>query len=220
MDIKTNTVQGKKIGIFIPHGLNRNADFYDYCAAVWKKFNIEVNFIGCDFPNGSHGYYLNRIMQSTIDADIDFYILSEIDCIPLVSNILELVYDKIKDGNSIFSHCQQSNHKIKSHGNMSRPYASPGFLCFSKELYLRLNRPTLDHTDTCDTAENFTEQCERKGAIVCLMWPKSVYLKNCEVCDVFFGMGNEFELCYHAMQQNNPMSSELFKDRCNQILNP
>lgn len=221
MDIKFIEKNGETIFPFVVYGGNRSETVLKWHKRVYDYFQIPMNYFDCPFPFISHGSALNEVISNVIDSENkpDYFIATEMDCIPLIPNIIDVIYDKIKYKDTIFSHAQQSNHIKKNDGTFNHPYASPGFLSFSRELYNDVGRPTLDHSDKYDCCENLTIECEKQGKCITLIWPKDVHLKNCELGqNSYFGMGNNFGgLIYHAMQQNNPIFEHLFIKECKKI---
>lgn len=212
-------INGETIFPFLVYGRNRSENILHWHQKVYEHLDLPMNYFEFPFPAISHGAALNDILGN-FEVLPDYFLLTEMDCVPLVNNIFEIVYDKIKDKNTIFGHAQESNHIKKRDGTTNSPYAGPGFLSFSTELYQNLGRPTLDHSDQYDCAENLTNECQRRGYNVCLSYPREVYLKNCKVGqNAEFGMGNNFGgIIYHVMCQNHSESENLFVQKCQEIV--
>jgi hypothetical protein len=209
--------QQNGIGIYIPYGDNRPHDTLDAGFGVFEKFGIPAQYVKFPFPALSHGQSLDHILHNT---SFSYYVFFENDSVPLKENIIQIIFDKIKDNRTIFGQAQQSNHKLVN-GTYQHVYAGPGCLAFSRQLWLELGSPSLDHNERGDTAEELTWVAKEKGYNICLVYPSDVYEKNTDLDNgLKFGLGNTFgDLFYHSMQQNNPKSTELFLTICQNIIN-
>jgi hypothetical protein len=219
--------ENKNICIMIPYGKNRTLENIEWAQKVYEKYNVAVNFIEFPFPSISHGQALDFFIGETQNT-IDYYVFLETDSIPLDKDFLNIAVDKIKDGKTLFSVCQTANHKDKSH-----IYGGPSFLAFSKELWIKLGRPSLnDHFSDCDTAQNLTREVEKQGYNLCLIYPmsygelseesraKSGNPKHWELGGrLKYGFGTNFGgLIYHQMMQSEGESSVKFIEKCKEIL--
>ncbi len=210
------------------YGANRNTSVLTYQKRVMvEKFNLPINYIECPFPMVSHGQMMNSVIRETIDSiKPDYYWFIDMDCIILKKECVNIMYDIVKNKRTIFGVGQQSNHKKnKITNSFIHPYVSQAFTCFSSKIYNDSNRPCLDHWSEDleefggDTAERLTYEVEKHGGIVSLIWPSNVFLKNSPINHLMFGMGNTYsDLVYHAMQQDNPKSQELFIEKCQEVL--
>lgn len=202
---------------------------------VFEKFGSKINQMWFPFSKGlSHGQVLDWIVEQTKNLNIDYYIMWENDSIPLRSDYLQMVYDKIKDKNTIMGSAQQSNHKIKFDGTYNHPYPATPF-CFSAQVYNKLGRPSLDHhVPRSDTYEEVAFKAEELGYNICIVWPKhTVGLIEEEMKELgcktskspvgqghFGGFGTIFgeNLWYH--QYFSPVSSHVssFIKKCEEVL--
>lgn len=229
MEIKLIEINNEKICLMIPTGANRNQEVLLWNAKVFEYFKIPVNYIQFQFPYISHGQALNAFIVSTLNV-VDYYIFMEMDSIPLRKDIINIIYDKIKDKRTIFGTAQTANHKDKNH-----IYAAPNFLCFSKELFLSLDCPTLDDNLVhSDTAQNLTRIAEQKGYNICLIYPTKHFNTTKEEQEISgnpeywnlgnndklqFGLGTTYgDLIYHSFMGSLPRSQELFIKQCELIL--
>ncbi len=203
------------IGIYIPFGDNRPSDTLDAGFKVFQKFDIPVRYAKFPFPSLSHGQSLDYILHN---SDHQYYVFFENDSIPLKEDIIQIIFDKIKDNRTIFGQAQQSNHKMVN-GTYQHVYAGPGCLAFSRKLWEDLGKPSLDHNERGDTAEELTWVAKEKGYNICFVYPSEVYDKNVDLDNgLKFGLGNVFgNLFYHSMQQSNPKSTELFLEKCKSL---
>lgn len=215
------TINNETILTFCPYGRNRSNEMLDLHKKVYEKFNISINRIEFPFPGMSHGQSIDIFINQTIDTiKPDYYLFTEIDCIPLRSDIIEYCYNIVKNKQTLFGLSHQSNHKKSPIGEFTHPYASPAFCMFSTELYEKLNRPTADHfIDRSDTIEEYTYKCEELGYSVCLAWPTEVKQQRSLVGWRPFGGGMTYSnLCYHQSSNDLPESLELFKEKINNFI--
>lgn len=216
---------------------NRNLEIPPWQKKVFDKFGSKINQLFFPFSKGlSHGWSLDWIMNEIKDRkDIDYLIFFENDSIPLRKDYLNVIYDKIKDKETIFGVSQNSNHKLGTDGKtLVHPYPATPF-SFSIELYNKLERPTFDHhIPRSDTYEELAYKCEEMGYNVCMVWPRSVRglteseakelncptLKSHIIQNVYGGYGTQAgSLFFHMYFSPIHNHAELFIERCKQVLN-
>lgn len=228
MNLQLIDFNNEKIGIFIPIGSNRSSEIIAYSQKVFDLFKIPVNYFKFPFPNISHGQALDFILKECINY-VDYFVFFEQDSIPLDESILDIIYSKIKDKKTIFASSQTAMHKDLYH-----IYGAPNFLCFSKELFIKLGKPSLnDNFENCDTAQNLTRCAENSGATIALIYPSHFYQTTEEEQNKTgnpefwllgqrykFGLGTTYgELIYHSFMNNIQRSEELFINKAQEILN-
>lgn len=216
---------------------NRNMQVLEYQQKVFNKFQIPINYLKYDSKQLNHGQALETIIVNTINRNVHYYVFMDMDCIPLLSNFVDIVYDKIKDKNTLFGGLSQSNHKRGPNGEFNHPYISAANMAFSKELYLKCNSPTFsDHIPRSDTGEEFTYKCEELGFQICQVWPSSVVgftLEECKELEIdpkhqksalgngmWMGFGTTYSnLFYHQMAAGCKRHIPMFIQKCEEILN-
>jgi hypothetical protein len=217
----------ENICVMIPMGERTDKEILAHNKQVFDHLNIPVNYI--TFPPVqycSHGNALEWFVKNTLEL-VDYYIFFETDSIPLRRDIIDVIYNKLKDKQTLFGAVQQSNHKNKNH-----PCVGPHFLCFSKELYIKLGMPSLnDHLLRSDTAEELTWEVENQGYNLSLVYPSNYYGLTDEEMKAsgnprYWDLGNGFRygLCtsfrdysFHVGTKS-PRSKQMFIDKCNEIV--
>lgn len=209
-------VSNKSLGVYIPHGKNRSPEVLEWNKKVFQYFDIAVTYVEFDFNSISHGAALDYIIANSTEPVLLFF---ENDSIPLNVRTLRYVNNLVASHGVIFGQAQQSNHKIVN-GTAQHVYAGPGCLAFSRATWEALGRPSLDSNERGDTAEELTWRAKESGMSVCLTYPSHVQVPNCDLDNgLKFGLGNTFSnIFYHAMQQDNPLSQELFIAKCKEII--
>jgi len=192
-------------------------------------FKFNINYIQCPFPAMSHGWCMNQILRETIDSlKPDYYFFLDSDAIFLKKEAMDIMYDFVKNKRTLFGITQQSNHKKNNITNSKiHAYVSQACVCFPSKIYNELNRPCMDHWSDGsdefggDTAERLTYEAKKKGYLISMIYPSNVYLKNSNLdSGLMFGMGNTYsDLVYHVMQQDNPISKDLFIEECKKVIN-
>lgn len=213
-----NVPGGSRLAIVSLYGSNRPTTIVDWQRKVFDHFDIELNQIDCPFPAQSHGFFLDQIVDYTIDQ-WDYLITFDMDAIPLRPDFVGQVMDKIKDGRTLFGGAQQSNH-IVVNGSAQHVYVSPCFLAISRNLYEKLGRPTFDHTLRGDCAEELTWRVKEQGFNLGLVYPSKI-IDPCYPLDngLYFGQGTTYgDLAYHNFCQDRANSEAMFVDKCKETL--
>ncbi len=218
------------------YGENRSSEVLEYHQKVFDKFQIPINYLKFDSKQLNHGVAIDYFINNTINRGVNYYLFMDMDCIPLVSNFIDIVYDKIKDKNTLFGGVTQSNHKRGPNGEFNHPYVGAAHIAFSSELYLKCGCPTFNDTiPRSDTGEEFTYKCEELGHQVCQVWPSSVVgltLEECKELEIDFqhqksalgngmwmGFGTTYgNLFYHQMAAKCKRHIPLFIQKCEEIL--
>ena len=234
MDLNYIEKNGEKIVLFCPYGKNRSSKVLEYNQKIFNKFNIPVNYIEYPFPACTHGEAIDHFVNLTQDL-ADYWIMIDIDIVPLRKDIVDIYYDKIKDKNTIISTCGQSNHLLTKNNDYNHPYCYGSGLGIPKELWLKLGKPSFNHNNNSDTAENITFKCEELGYNICFIWPRKVVGLTDEQCDLMkmdrkykkskvgcfeFGYQTTYgDLWFHCMFANCPDHEMDFIKKCEEILN-
>ncbi len=185
---------------------------------VFDHFDITSNQIECPFPAQSHGWFLDRVVEQTI-SQWDYFIILDSDAIPLRADFVTQIWDKIKDGETLFGGAQQSNH-IFVNGTTQHVYASSSFIAFSRNLFEKLGRPSFDHGPRGDCCEELTWRAKEKGFNVAIVYPSHV-VDPCYPLDngLHFGQGTTYgSLVYHNYCMNRPESEAMFIAKCAEVV--
>ena len=227
---------GEKIAIFCPYGNNRDKEVVNWHKKVHQFYRVPVNYLLAPFPSISHGQVIDHFIRQTAQI-VDYWIFLDDDLIYLRNNFVDIIYDKIKDKETLWGLSGQSNHLKGPNGEFSHPYAYGSGMGLSKELYSKLGYPSFD-TDNkySDTAEQLTYACERLGYNICLVWPSNVLGVTEEECikheiplehkkvplgQFCFGFGTTYgqNLAFHTMSAPLERHKPMFINKCKEVLN-
>jgi hypothetical protein len=183
---------------------------------VFEKLNLPVTQIkvNADHNTYRHGDFLNEISKNTNSKYVIFF---DVDCIPLTSNLYDIIINELEKEQCIIGIEQKCNCN-----NYNHIYAGPACLAFSTSLYKDLNYPSLIQNERSDVAEELTWICEEKKIKIKYfnvsssetpMW----HLKE----NTYFGIGttysfNDEEVLYH--QFNIRSEHTPFIKKCNEFL--
>lgn len=234
-------IDGETVLVSTFVGKNRSSNILEWHQRVFEHYKVPVNYISASFELGiSYGRLIDHYVNSVIDS-VDYFIFFDMDAMPLKKEGIRLIIDKIKDKNTIWGISQQSTHILKN-GTPIHPYAGFSSCGFSKELYLKLGKPTFSETPRGDIGEELTWRCEELGFNVCLSYPTEFHelteeeMKNTGNAKhgwvnngIKLGLGTTFGgIFYHSFHQAVipgtqivaiPRSVEIFISKAKQILN-
>lgn len=189
-----------------------NEDIVKYQKKVFDYFSLALNQIRCDEWPG-HGHLVDRHIKSLGD-NWDYFVLFDIDCIPLDKHIINEGINWSKNNLGLFSVAQRHYKKSEV------VYASPAFLIFSKKTYDLLGKPTFVETNRSDVAGELTHKCIEMGLKLNIMYPTSVEQERWILTNnQKFGIGtNYMNRIYHAFESRFD-NSKIFINKCKEILN-
>ncbi len=189
------------------HGGNRHPEvLYWHRRVMVDHFGLDVNYIQAPFPHVSHGACMNQIMAQTLDLPTppDYYLFVDNDCVALRRDALNYAYQQVCDRLTMWGHLWCSNHKLGPNGTTHHPYASQACLMFSRQLYLAVGRPDMDHwVSRSDTAEELTYAAKAAGYGVSLLYPSGPLQRP---------------LWHHTSQAPSPRHVEIFIETCKMVL--
>lgn len=201
------------------YGKNRNHEVLDYHKKVFQFFGFPMNYIEWPFHMSGHGDAIMDIVRNTF-GQVDYYLFIDMDAIPLRGDFWNIIYDKIKDKNSVFGPAWTSNHKSPNH-----IHAACCFLAFSSLLYQKLGFPDLrDRIARSDNGEELSWAAAECGETISLIYPSDYYALTKAEHDesgnpIRWNLGNKFEyglgttygdLFFHSGMQSLARSSEIF----------
>jgi hypothetical protein len=213
------TKDGKKlkIGIYVAYFANLDSRFISYQKKIFDKFGMEINQILVE-PNllnrgfNSHGTLLTELSRN---EDVDYLVFFDADAIPLKSNFIDVILDRIHGKHAIIGIEQRTNH-VKD----SIPYAGPACFAISKETYNELGQPSYNETSRSDVAEELTHICREKGIEINMF-----KFTKCEIPLWEFGDGRKFgtastyeDLVFHNFESRNKEKIEYFINKCKEVL--
>lgn len=180
--------------------------------AVFKKFNLPFTQI---VNNSTHGEFLTDTVKTCTSKYIIFF---DVDCIPLTSDIYNIIISELEKEECIIGIEQKCNCNPYDH-----LYAGPACLAFSTEMYRNLGCPSLIQNIRSDVAEELTWICEDNNIKVKYFNVASSEIPLWHLKDnMQFGIGttysyNNINVLYHQFEIRK--SAENFKAKCKNILN-
>lgn len=230
MQLKVIPKNGETILPVTFYGKNRNEEVLQYHKKVFDFYNIPNNYIEFPFDQTGHGDAIQWFINQTINLNIDYWWFIDMDCIPLRSDFVDVLYSKICDKQSIFGPALATNHR----GFKDHIYAAAFCLSFSKKLYLDLGKPLMtDVIERSDNSQEISWDCQEKGKIISYMWPTHYHNLTDEEMKAsgnpkYFNLGNYHKYglgtsygdnIFHGFMQSVPRSAELFINKAKSILN-
>jgi hypothetical protein len=189
---------------------------YEVCKLqrlVFQKLNLPITQVNID---SNHGDFLT---QTAKNCNSKYIIFFDVDCIPLVSNIYDIILDELKNDDCIIGIEQMCNCNPLNH-----LYAGPACLAFPTALFKNLGYPSLmQQGNRSDVGEELTWLCEENNINVKLFKAKSSEIPKWKLKDNrYFGIGttynhNNMDVLYHQFEIRN--SSTNFIAKCKSILN-
>ena len=193
---------------------NSNPDLINYHKKIYDKFEIPVNYT---IANVRHGHFMDHMIR-TIDSDVFLFIDS--DCVILDRSIIDDCLEYVSKNDSFIGPAQATNHiPPKSH-----IFAAPAFLMITKSCYQKLGSPSFLETSRSDCAEELSYIAEEKAKRYRCIYPTmfdTIPLEGVWRLGNYgyYGIGTLFgDRIYHLYQGRVGVNVELFKKRCNQIL--
>lgn len=180
----------ENIKIFSCYQNNISSKIIDYQRQVFDLFNIDLIQ---EHTNLNHSDYLDSKM---FDMNFDTIVFFDIDCIPLKPGIIEYISEQLSDNNSIIG-VEQANQTIGS------DFIFAGAPCFgvTKDVFLKLDKPSFRYTNRGDTGAEFTHMSKDKGVNVKLFNIKTSLNKKWKCGEKRFGNGTIYDdLLYHQFE--------------------
>ncbi len=217
-DLQALEHAGERVVIASFYGANRGARLADAQRRVFERFGWPINQVEVEFPRCTHGFAVDRFLTE-LGGDYDYFMLFDIDAVPLRSDFVNVAIDKIRDQRTVFGPAQQSNH-IVVNDSVNHLYAGPSAFAISRKMYEALGRPTFDGTARSDCAEEITWRAEEQGYTVCLIFPAHVHERRWQLGNGHaFGIGTTYgDLVFHAFLPGNPTNERLFIEQCERLL--
>jgi hypothetical protein len=181
---------------------NISSRILDAQKAVFEALDIELAQVNIDGMN--HGHWMTDVAHHN---EKDLIVFCDIDAFPITRKAYESAIISAKNG-KLFGLAQTANH-IRP----SDIYAGPMFMAFSKEMYERIESPTLAHDDHHDPAQSMTDRALAYGIDVDICYPTSVILPQWPLANKgVFGIGTfygDLEF-FHLFQSRFPKNIDLF----------
>ena len=211
---------------------NRKQGVLDCHTSYHNRMGFPINYIKIDYRTINHGQAMNNIIDRLSEAGIDHFVFLDNDALILRRDGAKIIYNHLKDGNTLFGGAQNSNH---ININPKHPFVQPSTFCISRSLYDKLGRPQLgDHFNRhrSDTCEEATWLCQEKGYTVSMLFPshyseltdeeaaESGAPKAWPLTDTLnYGIGTTYgDLFFHSGMQGIDRSYDLLKNKGGEVL--
>jgi hypothetical protein len=219
---------GEKMGFFtIWDPRTRSSLVTDWQKKVMQHFGIPINYIEINYRVTNHGGAIEAIIKG-LGNNADYVTFFDNDAIPLKREVIDIIYEKLKDKRTVFGGIQNSNHIHENH-----PLICPSSLSLSTKLYRDLGQPHLgDLIKRSDHCEELVWRCQELGYNICYVYPTSFYeLTDEEMAQtgnprkwnlgngLFYGLCTQYgDLFFHRGMQNIARGEEIFIAKCKEIL--
>lgn len=187
------------------HNGNLNPDIAIFQKKVFEKFDIDLVQIETKLQHDE------AIDHWLTNNHFDTIAIFDVDCIPL-TGIDEGIKYALLD--HVYGAAQQANH-IRN----SPIYASPAFICFSRETYEKIGRPSFKANTKGDVGIDITLSAKEYNVPIKLLWPIHVQVPKWDLGkDSCFGLGTNYEnRIYHAFESRMG-NGKMFIEKCKEIL--
>lgn len=210
------------VGIYSYVNKNLNRDIAKYQKLVFDKFNLNITQVfGKEMLTEDYEDHPNMMMDIIKKSSEDYIIFFDIDAIPLSYDFYPKILNQIKDNQTLAGAIQCANHIDKN-----KPYVSPAFCGFAKQLYIDCGEPTFNTDRTLftgyDNMQRFTD--------ICISLNKNIVYWNVtdsgnQKWDILshntkFGNGTIYEnMIYHQFEIRFEHQHIEFIKKCKNILN-
>lgn len=211
--LEFNYIDGYKVGVFCPYMNNVDPKLVAAQRSVFDIFNIKINQLLWNGLGGNpHSDFVNHIFDN---IDCDFYILFDIDAIPLRPDFLETIIRRTVKTKIVGA--EQTTDMISD-----EPFAAPSCFCISKDLYEQMGRPRFDPTYRSDDTQELTHLAWEQGIEV-----DFIKFTDCKIPNYYwkfkdgrqYGFGSFYEdLVYHNFQARWDKFTVLFYEECEKIV--
>jgi hypothetical protein len=177
--------------------------------AVFDKFGIKIQQV---FTRLSHAEAIDTYMENNL---FDVLIIFDVDCIPLVRRAVAEAVEIVTRANCIYGAAQNANH-IEG----CPDYASPAFICFSRETFELIGRPSFQPTTRGDVGAELTFRSAQQDLEVKLLKVARVSVPLWRLTDgTMFGHGTNYEdKVFHAFEiRMSHDSRKLFVEECRKV---
>lgn len=192
-------------------------ELYEINKQVTDFFELNVNYHNLN--NIRHGDWMNHVMN---ECDSDVVGFFDTDCVPTNRDIVERAVSYVIQNNSFIGVSQVSNHiPPKTH-----VYAAPAFFFITKDCYFnRLDKTSFLETSRGDVAEELSYVAEERGIKYKCLYPTHFEKPSTEG---IWNLGNYggyavgthfYGGVYHLYQGRMQNNIDLFRQRCDQIIN-
>lgn len=182
---------------------NINPKVVEYQKKVFDHFGLPIEQIetGMRHPEAID-FYLKT-------ADWDSVAIFDIDCIPLVNNLIEIAEMGVQTG-CLYGAAQCANHLNDF------VYCSPAFMCFKKATWLAAGKPSFVEGNGFDVGGYFSSLVQ-----MLLLYPTHVEAPKWKLTPTeYFGNGTTYDdIVYHAFESRyNNVSTSMFINKCKEVI--
>lgn len=183
---------------------------------VTEHLKIPVNYHNVDGAN--HGLWMDYVLENSKSDIIGFL---DNDCVPLNMEIVNSSIEYVTKYRSFIGVAQSSNH-IYPYNHI---FAAPSFFFISKKCWVDLGKPSFAENKRSDVAEEISYLAEENKVPYKAIYP--TYYERSPLGGVWrlsnygnFGIGTLFgDSIYHLYQGRYQQNADLFKTRCQDIVN-
>jgi hypothetical protein len=202
--------QGVEVRIVAFYNDNIPEDVVNAQKAVFDRFGVPIEQVltPLSHPDAIDNYISNN--------QFDVLTIFDIDCIPLRKSTITDAISIVTKTNCIYGAIQNANY-IEG----SSDYASPAFLCFSRQTYKLIDRPSFKETSRADVGAELTYMAIEKGLGVKLLKVSHVNVPLWKLSDgTMFGHGTNYEnKVFHAFEiRKTHGSKKLFIEKCLEVI--
>lgn len=184
-------INGRKVEAYTCYMNNIPNSVVEYQKKVFDTFGMEINQELTDLP--FHDYWLDEKINS---LDFDILIFFDIDCIPLKPGLYEYIVDQISDNNSIIG-----VEQVNQTRSPNFVYAAPACFGITKEVFLKMNKPSFRLKDEYDCGGEFSWVAPKYDVNVKLFEIISSLNKKWGCLDKRYGNGTIYDdWLYHQFE--------------------
>lgn len=195
---------------------NNGAYLIESHKKVTEYLDLPVSYHNIDRAN--HGLWMDYILENSKSDIVGFL---DNDCVPLNRKIIDDVINYIAISGTFIGIAQSSNH-IYPYNHI---FAGPGFFFTSRKCWNDLGKPSFVENPRSDVAEEVSHIAEENKVPYKAIYP--TYFERKPIDGIWrlsnfgnFGIGTLFgDSIYHLYQGRYQQNADLFKLRCEDIVN-
>ena len=183
---------------------------------VMDHFGLSVNYHNLDKVH--HGLWMDWLLEN---SSSDIVGIIENDCIPLNPEIIQYCIDYVSQSGTFIGMAQCANH-IPPFNHI---YAAPCFYFISTEFWKSIGKPSFLENSRSDVGEEISRICDENRITYKALYPTHFERPSDEgiwklANYGYYGIGTVFDnSIYHLYQGRLAKNAELFKLRCEQVIN-
>lgn len=181
---------------------------------VTEHLGIPVQY---DLTTMPHGKWMDEVLENS-DKDIIGFL--DCDCVPLNKQIVDYAIVYANATKAFIGNAQVSNHiEPRSH-----IFAAPSFFFICRDTWIKMGKPSFSENPRSDVAEEVSYRAESYMVPYTALYPSNFEREPVEgVWRLgnygYYGIGTVFaHSVYHLFQGRYKQNADLFKLRCDQIV--